>query len=107
MLLQGHKHFCKYGVIPDPHINAYTLHARDRFLVLCSDGVSDVLNPALIVELILQCKHTQTGSMNKLAQVIIKRAMLHWKDISKAMTAAAKIEADNASVVVVDLKRLV
>jgi len=33
--------------------------------------------------------------------------MLHWKDISKAMPAAAKIEADNASVIVVDLKRLV
>lgn len=50
-------------MIPDPHVTSYVLHPRDRYLVLCSDGISDVLNPSFILDLIHQCKHAQQGDM--------------------------------------------
>lgn len=100
----GHKYFSQYGIIPDPHTVVRSLPRDYSYLVVCSDGVSDVLNPHIIADIIKGSKWAETGNLPKLAEAILADAMVAWKKFSRV--SSPKVEADNASVIVIDLARL-
>jgi protein phosphatase PTC1 len=60
------------GVTAEPHYVMHTLEARDRFLLMASDGVWDVLSDADASELVLMHQHE---SGEELANRVIKLAL--------------------------------
>ncbi len=49
----------KYGVICTPHINRHIVNEKDRFIVMCSDGVWDVLGDEDVYNLSLKIKNAE------------------------------------------------
>jgi serine/threonine protein phosphatase PrpC len=88
----GHNYFEKYGIIPDPHISPYTLNKADKYLILCSDGVTDVLSGKDIVEAVSWFDHNCVGSMEEVSKELVKYSLRNWDD-----------EADNTTAIVVKL----
>eukprot|EP01124_Arcella_intermedia_P026364 TRINITY_DN4938_c0_g1_i1.p1 TRINITY_DN4938_c0_g1~~TRINITY_DN4938_c0_g1_i1.p1 ORF type:complete len:553 (-),score=127.41 TRINITY_DN4938_c0_g1_i1:7-1665(-) len=89
----GHKYFQKYGISPEPAISDYKLHRQDKYLVLCSDGVTDVLTGDEIVEVVAWSDHYYEGKMDKIAAELVQYSLKNWED-----------EADNTTAIVVKLK---
>eukprot|EP01125_Pyxidicula_operculata_P008212 TRINITY_DN2771_c0_g1_i7.p1 TRINITY_DN2771_c0_g1~~TRINITY_DN2771_c0_g1_i7.p1 ORF type:complete len:107 (+),score=18.23 TRINITY_DN2771_c0_g1_i7:390-710(+) len=97
----GHQYLCEYGVIPTPTLHRHTIdESLDRFLLVCSDGLSDVLKKKKILQLVQSCKYTHTGNMQKLAEFLVKEALKEWDNYG------GPSQADNITLIVVDLKAL-
>lgn len=60
----------KYGVVPTPYIAKHTISEKDRYVVMCSDGVWDALDEAKVFELSLKCSNA-----DELSDLIVKRAV--------------------------------
>jgi serine/threonine protein phosphatase PrpC len=60
----------KYGVVPTPYIAKHTISEKDRYVVMCSDGVWDALDEAKVFELSLKCSNS-----DELSDLIVKRAV--------------------------------
>jgi serine/threonine protein phosphatase PrpC/transcriptional regulator of met regulon len=52
----------KYGVICTPHVNKHIVSEKDKFIVLCSDGVWDVLTDEDVYSLSLKIKNADEFS---------------------------------------------
>jgi len=89
----GHRYLVKYGIIPDPYISKYTLHQHDKYLVLSSDGVTDVLDGQEIVEVIQWYDKHSGGNMQTVAKELVRYALRNWDE-----------EADNTTAIVIKLK---
>jgi len=89
----GHRYLVKYGIIPDPHISKYTLHQNDKYLVLSSDGVTDVLSGQEIVEVVHWYDKHSEGNMQTVAKELVRYSLRNWDE-----------EADNTTAIVVKLK---
>jgi len=101
----GHKFFSVYGIIPDPHIMDYELHKDDRYLIVTSDGVTDVLDSQEIVDLIIQQQRQTSENLQKTTTKLVKYSVNMWK--KRFLDDQGKGEAaDNTSAIVIDLKKV-
>jgi len=64
----------RIGVSQEPECYFKTLCEEDRYLVMCSDGVWDVMNEEAILEIVSQCGHDMTAAANK----IVTKAKDEW-----------------------------
>jgi len=88
----GHRYLVKYGIIPDPFISNYTLHHKDKYLVLSSDGVTDVLSGQEIIEVVGWYDGNTDGNMQTVAKELVRYSLSNWDE-----------EADNTTAIVVKL----
>lgn len=66
----GDHAFKKYGVTPFPFINKHIITEKDRYVVMCSDGVWDVLTDKDIFEFSSNCDNSEELSKYIIAQAI-------------------------------------
>lgn len=98
----GHKFFSQYGIIPDPTLRNVPVHDGFHYLVVTSDGVSDVLDCQELFNFI----HTKKGKrLSRLADAIVKESMSAWKRKYPSPNRASQI-TDNITVIIVDLLSL-
>lgn len=64
----------RIGVAADPECYSYTLQEDDRYIVICSDGVWDVLNCDNIIELM----RPNGNDMQEAAKKIVSRSKTEW-----------------------------
>jgi len=97
----GHRYFSEYGVISIPFISNYQIHKRDRFLVITSDGVTDVLSSKEILKAVKEFTAiAPTGDMQFVASKLVKHSLAMWK---KRFGEEGE-PADNTTAIVIDLK---
>jgi len=60
----------KYGVICTPHINKHLVSEKDRWIVICSDGVWDVISDEEVFDLSLKIKNS-----NEFSNLIVSTAI--------------------------------
>lgn len=102
----GHKYFSKYGIIPDPDISDYTIDENDRFLIVTSDGVTDVFSLEEILESLEEYYHACGGNLQKTTTKLVKYSVGMWK--KRFVDSRGKGEAaDNTTAMVIDLKKIV
>lgn len=102
----GHKYFSKYGIIPDPDISDYTLNENDRFLIVTSDGVTDVFSLEEVLESLEEFYHACGGNLQKTTTKLVKHSVGMWK--KRFVDARGKGEAaDNTTAMVIDLKKII
>jgi len=97
----GHRYFSEYGVISEPFISDYQVNHRDRFLVITSDGVTDVLSSKEILKVVKE--HVSTGppsDMQHVATKLVKHSLAMWR---KRFGEEGE-PADNTTAIVIDLK---
>lgn len=68
------------GVIPEPEVSHKELDHDDRFIVIGSDGIWDVMNSAEIVGLVFE-KTTET-SKDKIAEQVVNECRNRWEVIN-------------------------
>ena len=67
----------KIGLISEPEIDHFDLKPGDKFVVVASDGVWDVMNSAEVVGYILQCEDSNP------AESLVREARERWKENNK------------------------
>jgi len=97
----GHQYFSEFGVISRPSVKFHIPDESDRYLVLCSDGVTDVIPPAKVLNIIYK-EVKAGGDMQSAAAQVVSKSLLKWKKHGGSGTN----HADNTTAVVVDLKFL-
>lgn len=63
------------GVICTPDVSFYQLTQRDSFLLVCSDGVTELLSSQQVVHTIDSCRDKQTQAAN----ILVEEATRQWK----------------------------
>lgn len=101
----GHKFLSKYGVVPDPAVNCIPVKDLHRFLVLTSDGVSDVLECQELFDFIHEKRKQPDFHLETLANDLVTESAAAWKRKYPVPKKAAEI-TDNITVIVVDLLAL-
>lgn len=76
----------KIGLISVPEINHIELKPGDKFIVIASDGIWDVMNSAEVVGFVLQCPGQDSA-----AEMLVKEARQRWVDLNKAKKVNNKI----------------
>jgi len=76
----------KIGLISDPEIEEIDLQTTDKFIVMGSDGLWDVMNSAEVVGFILQ--HEQRESI---AEAIVAEARSRWEEMNRSKKKNAGI----------------
>lgn len=94
------------GVIATPVITEHVLDAQDRFILIASDGVWEVMTPKLVVDFVAT-KITELGWESiianerpdelNIAELVAKEAQLHWKKLLEEEDTVV----DDISVVIV------
>ena len=67
----GDNEFKQYGVICNPHITKNEIDIDDKYIVLASDGVWDVMNENEIFELSKECKNSK-----EFCDMIVKNSLI-------------------------------
>lgn len=75
----GDSDFHMFGVITQPHVACLELTPADRFLVICSDGLSEFLTSEEIVFLASQYENATDACTE-----LVHEAMKRWRDIEGA-----------------------
>eukprot|EP01125_Pyxidicula_operculata_P004385 TRINITY_DN166_c1_g2_i1.p1 TRINITY_DN166_c1_g2~~TRINITY_DN166_c1_g2_i1.p1 ORF type:complete len:811 (-),score=260.86 TRINITY_DN166_c1_g2_i1:229-2661(-) len=100
----GHKYFSRYGIIPDPDILFYSPHVDDKYLVVTSDGVTDVFSPHEIFDSVVNFQE-ETHNIQKTTTKLVKHSVSMWR--KRFTDANGRGEAaDNTSAILVDLKKI-
>eukprot|EP00951_Prasinocladus_malaysianus_P048100 scaffold654624_cov97-Prasinocladus_malaysianus.AAC.1 len=90
------------GVTNEPEVTKCCLAAEDRYLVLATDGVWDVLDNDAVAEIVLQSESAEAAS-----DTIVKRSLDTWvkkkEDIIAKSGKQVRGLGDNITAVVVDL----
>lgn len=68
------------GVISDPEVSHKELDHDDRFIVIGSDGIWDVMNSAEIIGLVFE-KSTESNK-DKIAEVVVNECRNRWEVIN-------------------------
>lgn len=101
----GHKFFSRFGIVPDPAVNFMKPSSNARYLVLTSDGVSDVLDTQEIFDFITTKSKEANFDLDLLASALLEESTAAWRRKYPQPQRAAEI-TDNMTVIVVDLLRL-
>jgi len=75
----------KIGIISDPEVTYKEIQEEDKFIVIASDGLWDVMSSAEVVGFILQCDNKETA-----VQKLVEEARERWdllNEIKKRQTA--------------------
>jgi len=67
-------HSLKDWVLADPYFSEFTLTEHDRFLVLASDGIFDVMSDQEVVDLLEEKGKSQKLSSAQMAELLVKTA---------------------------------
>lgn len=90
------------GVIADPSIVSYgPIKNNDKFLVLASDGLWDVLAPKAVAELIMCDAGSSKPAESRLEHIgrdLLEDACLTWQDVFSG-------DQDDISIIIVDLRK--
>jgi serine/threonine protein phosphatase PrpC len=97
----GHKFLSQYGIIPDPVVDTVRLDPSLRYLLLTSDGVSDVFDCQELFDFILE----QELPLEVLPTAILNETTAAWKTKFPRPRKASEI-TDNMTIIIVDLKLL-
>lgn len=68
------------GVIPEPEVSYKELDHDDRFIVIGSDGVWDVMNSAEVVGLVFE--KTSDSNKDKIAETVVNECRNRWEVIN-------------------------
>ena len=80
----------KIGLISRPETDHLVLKRRDKFIVLASDGIWDVMSSAEVVGFIL--KHEDSwNNDNKIAEMLCNEARSRWEDSNSKSSFSNKI----------------
>ena len=80
----------KIGIISEPEIDHLWIKTRDKFLVVASDGLWDVMTSAEVVGFVL--KHEEDwGDPDLVSQKLCKEARTRWEDSIEKKTFSNKI----------------
>jgi len=99
----GHKYFSKYGVIPDPEFAEFQFQKSDRYLVLSSDGVSDILRPDEIFDNINMW--AKSSNLEEVTKKLVKLSLETWETANSAPTSSAEMP-DNTTALIIDLQKI-
>jgi len=99
----GHRYFSKYGVIPDPEFPDYRINKSDRYLIVTSDGVSDVLSPDVMCSNIKTC--AKSMNLNEVAKTLVELSIETWDAVNSDPISKSDMP-DNTTALIVDLKKL-
>jgi serine/threonine protein phosphatase PrpC len=69
----GGFNFKKYGLISDPEIEHFDLVHLDKFMIIATDGVWDVMNSDDAIQMV-----ESTGNKKEAAEAIVQEAKLRW-----------------------------
>jgi len=103
----GHKFLFQFGIIADPTIYTYNIHNQekyDRYLVLCSDGVSDVASEQELSQL-LNDYLSKGYCLSEVTQLLVKYSLERWLIKFPNSTIPSEI-TDNTSLLIVDLDQI-
>lgn len=101
----GHHYSSCFGIIPDPTTYAYDIVFSNQYLVLASDGVSDVVTEQELVQFVTDCFKKKGISLGDVAQLIVKYSLEKWLIKYPHPKIPAEI-TDNTSVIIIDLNKL-
>jgi len=102
----GHQYLEKYGLIASPHIKTdYEIDPDDRYLILTSDGVTDVLNYYQILE-IIDNEELAVKDLRSLARIIVKESVQAWKTKYPNPDGDLSKIADNTTIIIIDLAKI-
>lgn len=76
----------KIGLISEPEIQHIELKPGDRFIVIASDGVWDVMSSAEVVGFILHCKDPKES-----AEKLAKEARSRWEEMTRNKKMSNKV----------------
>lgn len=101
----------KIGMISKPDIEHIKLKQNDKFIVLASDGLWEVMSSAEAVGFVLHNKESWENE-NKVSQMLAKEARQRWEQLNNQNAVnnqisdfpTAKEGVDDISVVVIFLK---
>jgi len=96
----GHRYFSNYGVTYEPEIADFVLQSSDRYLVVSSDGVSDVLSPDVIFDTVQKTN----SSLHEVAVKLVNLSLTTWSSQNSNPQSKSDLP-DNTTAIVVDLKR--